>query len=192
MFRGKSAWFSKSVNEDLRRLWVSEGGETASCTTADYLFSQDASCPDTRRIYESADYSEGKVSVFHSSYVSACGRGQNGASVAIGHYVLPPACVQQEVKAALGSFVWEQEEQHKAVEEDNRETRKETNISPEELGIETSKRGPFTCCNTQHYPVNNMITGYVSADELRKYSGELHDFLPGHLGFSVTKAPCEK
>uniref|UniRef100_A0A8C9VAB9 Telomere repeat binding bouquet formation protein 2 n=1 Tax=Scleropages formosus TaxID=113540 RepID=A0A8C9VAB9_SCLFO len=174
MFRGKSAWFSKSVNEDLRRLWVSEGGETASCTTADYLFSQDASCPDTRRIYESADYSEGKVSVFHSSYVSACGRGQNGASVAIGHYVLPPACVQQEVKAALGSFVWEQEEQHKAVQ---------ALILPF-VDCEDSTvcmlRGHMACFVTS--PV-----GYVSADELRKYSGELHDFLPGHLGFSVTK-----
>uniref|UniRef100_A0A8C9WS03 Telomere repeat binding bouquet formation protein 2 n=1 Tax=Scleropages formosus TaxID=113540 RepID=A0A8C9WS03_SCLFO len=181
MFRGKSAWFSKSVNEDLRRLW---GTGPTPPTSYPSLANLSLARLHPHRIYESADYSEGKVSVFHSSYVSACGRGQNGASVAIGHYVLPPACVQQEVKAALGSFVWEQEEQHKAVTISALYLFTKLVVDCEDSTV-CMLRGHMACFVTS--PV-----GYVSADELRKYSGELHDFLPGHLGFSVTKAPCEK
>lgn len=32
-----------------------------------------------------------------------------------------------------------------------------------------------------------LFEGYVSIDELRTYSGELQDFLPGHCGSSVSK-----
>ncbi|KAL4613376.1 telomere repeats-binding bouquet formation protein 2 [Arapaima gigas] len=132
-------------------------------------------------IFQSVDYAEDRVTIFHSSYLLACAKGQERTSVAIGHYVLPPACVQEEVKAAVGSFIWEQEEHQKPVQV----------VVPEEHGMETPRRDPFPCCNIQHYPVNNMMTGYVSVYELRRYSGELHDFLPGHFGFSVTKAPNE-
>ncbi|KFO95252.1 Uncharacterized protein C15orf43, partial [Calypte anna] len=35
----------------------------------------------------------------------------------------------------------------------------------------------------QEYPMNNMVTGYTSARDMKKYTGELHDFTPGTLGY---------
>ncbi|NXH08784.1 TERB2 protein, partial [Loxia leucoptera] len=37
----------------------------------------------------------------------------------------------------------------------------------------------------QEYPVNNMVTGYASARDMKKYEGELHDFIPGTSGYAV-------
>ncbi|NXH22438.1 TERB2 protein, partial [Bucco capensis] len=37
----------------------------------------------------------------------------------------------------------------------------------------------------QEYPVNNMVTGYTSARDMKKYMGELHDFTPGTSGYMV-------
>ncbi|XP_036400231.1 telomere repeats-binding bouquet formation protein 2 [Megalops cyprinoides] len=166
MFTNKKAWFSKSVNEDIRRLWVSEGGAIVCWRAAEYLFSNDASCCDTRRIFDSVDYVEDRATVFHSAYISTCEKTQSLESVLIGHYVLPPASVQKEVRSAVGRFIWEQGEAFKWT---------------------THQREASPCCNVQQYPVNNMLRGYVCIDELRKYSGELHDFLPGHSGYSVSK-----
>ncbi|NXK83500.1 TERB2 protein, partial [Amazona guildingii] len=35
------------------------------------------------------------------------------------------------------------------------------------------------------YPTNNMVTGYASARDMRKYIGELHDFIPGTSGYAA-------
>ncbi|KFW02047.1 Uncharacterized protein C15orf43, partial [Eurypyga helias] len=37
----------------------------------------------------------------------------------------------------------------------------------------------------QEYPVNNMVTGYTSARDMKKYDGELRDFIPGTSGYAV-------
>uniref|UniRef100_A0A3P8TEJ2 Telomere repeat binding bouquet formation protein 2 n=1 Tax=Amphiprion percula TaxID=161767 RepID=A0A3P8TEJ2_AMPPE len=91
MFRGKTAWFSSSVPQTCHNFWILEGGTIASWKAADYLFSEDATCPDTLRIFESKDYLWNKVTVFHSFFLSVCERWQSVKSVCIGHYVLPPA-----------------------------------------------------------------------------------------------------
>ncbi|XP_023650833.1 telomere repeats-binding bouquet formation protein 2 [Paramormyrops kingsleyae] len=191
MFRKKMAWFSKSVSGDLRRLWVSEGGLIASWTSAEYLFSADASCPDTRRVFESADYVDDRVAVFHSSCLSACEQRQNMESLTAGHYLLPPACVQKEVKAAVGCFIWEQEDNHNMLQMgqcgcENQEPQ----TSYKALKMENPGK-KILCCNTQHYPTNNKITGYVSVNDLKRYPGELHDFRPGCSGFSLAKVSME-
>ncbi|XP_035275395.1 telomere repeats-binding bouquet formation protein 2 [Anguilla anguilla] len=211
MFTNKKAWFSNSVSEKLCHLWVSEGGTIVSWKRADYLFSEDASSPDTQRVFESVDYAEDRVTVFHSLFLSTCEKTQSTESVSIGHYVLPPPCVQKEVKAAVGHFIWEQEISQKKVpcsranirenmvlKEDllrpqndcgNREGAK---ISQEPAILTTPQRETSPCCNVQQYPVNNMVTGYVFIDALTRYSGELHDFLPGHPDCLVLKAHNEK
>ncbi|XP_045072908.1 telomere repeats-binding bouquet formation protein 2-like [Coregonus clupeaformis] len=74
---------------------VSEGGAITSWETADYLFSEDATCPDTVRIFESGDYAENRLTVFHSFYLAACEKCHSVKSVCIGHYVLPPVSVQE-------------------------------------------------------------------------------------------------
>uniref|UniRef100_A0A3Q3WW85 Telomere repeat binding bouquet formation protein 2 n=1 Tax=Mola mola TaxID=94237 RepID=A0A3Q3WW85_MOLML len=94
MFRNKSAWFSSSVSPACYSFWTLEGGSVAGWTTADYLFSEDAACPDTLRIYESKDYLWNKVVVFHSLFLSTCEKRRSVKSVYIGHYVLPPLSVQ--------------------------------------------------------------------------------------------------
>uniref|UniRef100_A0A8C4HNU4 Telomere repeat binding bouquet formation protein 2 n=1 Tax=Dicentrarchus labrax TaxID=13489 RepID=A0A8C4HNU4_DICLA len=94
MFRKKSAWFSSSVPQGCHNFWILEGGSITGWRAADYLFSEDASCPDTRRIFESRDYLWNNVVVFHSLFLSACEKRQSVKSVCIGHYVLPPASVQ--------------------------------------------------------------------------------------------------
>ena len=41
---------------------------------------------------------------------------------------------------------------------------------------------------TNLYGVTCFLSeGYVSIDELKGYPGELHDFIPGHFGSSVTR-----
>lgn len=46
------------------------------------------------RVFESKDYLWNKVTIFHSMFLSACQMRQSVKSVFIGHYVLPPAPVQ--------------------------------------------------------------------------------------------------
>nr|XP_046202130.1 telomere repeats-binding bouquet formation protein 2 isoform X2 [Oncorhynchus gorbuscha] len=116
MFTNRTAWFSNSVRRGSRWFWVSEGGGITSWETADYLFSEDATCPDTERIFESVDYAENRLTVFHSFYLAACEKCHSVKSVCIGHYVLPPVSVQEVVKAVVGRFIWEQEDNAKAVD----------------------------------------------------------------------------
>ncbi|KAM9545483.1 telomere repeats-binding bouquet formation protein 2 isoform 1-T1 [Salvelinus alpinus] len=209
MFTNRTAWFSNSVRSGSRWFWVSEGGGITSWETADYLFSEDATCPDTERIFESVDYAENRLTVFHSFYLAACEKCHSVKSVCIGHYVLPPVSVQEVVKAVVGRFIWEQEDNAKAVDTEDSDDRlalgnrqKEEDYSGgccDHTDINSCHEVPFLdtpdtpqregalCCGVQHYPVNNMVTGYVSIDELRTYSGELQDFLPGHCGSSVSK-----
>ncbi|NXC45831.1 TERB2 protein, partial [Penelope pileata] len=37
----------------------------------------------------------------------------------------------------------------------------------------------------QEYPINNMVTGYASAHDMKKYEGELRDFVPGTAGYAA-------
>ncbi|KAM7010557.1 telomere repeats-binding bouquet formation protein 2 [Passerculus sandwichensis] len=159
MFRGHRAWFSQSVSPGPRGLWADGGGTVAHWLDADYLFSSDAAHPDTRSIHESLSYLEGKATVFHSRYLSVCAstRAAERPSVVLGHFILPPACLHEEIRRKIGRFIWEKAD---ALEE-------------------------------QEYPINNMVTahppspGYASARDMKKYEGELHDFIPGTSGYAV-------
>ncbi|XP_066514428.1 telomere repeats-binding bouquet formation protein 2-like isoform X2 [Hoplias malabaricus] len=100
MFKNKRAWFSNSVRRDIPRFWVSQGGVLSSWRTADYLFSEDASCPDTIEIHTSDEYAMDRATVFHSAYLSICQLRQSAKSVPLGHYLLPPVSVQRLWKTA--------------------------------------------------------------------------------------------
>ncbi|KAJ7986022.1 hypothetical protein DPEC_G00346510 [Dallia pectoralis] len=205
MFKKRTAWFSNSVRRGARRFWVSEGGAITSWRNADYLFSEDASSPDTTSVFESKDYAENRLTVFHSFYLAACEKCLSVKSVCIGHYVLPPVTVQEEVRALVGRFIWEQEENVQAVDTEDSDDHTELDYDLEEEDCSTdnidmstcSKEVPIQntpattereetlCCEVQDYPMNNMITGYVSIDEMRIFSGKLEDFIPGHCGSFV-------
>ncbi|XP_074693999.1 telomere repeats-binding bouquet formation protein 2 [Strix aluco] len=205
MFRGHRAWFSQSVSPGPRELWAAGGGALAHWRDAGYLFSSDAAHPDTRRIHESLDYLEGRATVFHSRYLSAwasTGAGVN-PSVFLGHFVLPPACLQEEIRRKIGSFIWEQtgdslaEQPNKNLTDEPEASREgceeeaEEDVldlaesSEEETGSRAPAQGEFPYRALQEYPMNNMVTGYPSARDMKKYTGELRDFIPGTLGYTV-------
>ncbi|XP_074523155.1 telomere repeats-binding bouquet formation protein 2 isoform X2 [Halichoeres trimaculatus] len=171
MFRDKSAWFSSTVPQARQSFWK-EGGTLACWRKADYLFSEDATCPDTLRIFESKDSLLSEVVVFHSLFLSVCEMRQSVKSVSIGHYVLPPASVQEEVRKVVGRLIWESEDQLSV-------------YSSEPSDIDSSNSEDPQC---GHNPVGNKFTGYITMDKLKKYSGDLHDYYPGCLQCSNCKA----
>ncbi|NWX50017.1 TERB2 protein, partial [Steatornis caripensis] len=204
MFRGRRAWFSQSVSPGPRELWVAGGGVLTHHRDADYLFSSDAAHPDTRRIHESLDYVEGRATVFHSRYLSAWASAGAGAkpSVILGHFVLPPACLQEEIRRKIGSFIWEQmddspaeqpsenltdepEAVRKGCEEEVEEDVLDLAESEEETDSRAPAQGEFPYRALQEYPMNNMVTGYASARDMKKYVGELRDFVPGTSGYTA-------
>ncbi|XP_019935425.2 telomere repeats-binding bouquet formation protein 2 isoform X1 [Paralichthys olivaceus] len=185
MFHEKSAWFSRSVPETRHNYWILEGGTVAGWRTADFLFSQDATCPDTLRIYESRDYLWNKVTIFHNLFLSACEKRQSIKSVCIGHYVLPPASVQDEVRNVVGRLIWEYEDELSVTQlgsvlqgfthnESSEEEVSRSNCEPSDT--ESSESEGNASGYLQDYPDRNTLTGYVSMDELQRYSGDLCDF----------------
>ncbi|XP_030232948.1 telomere repeats-binding bouquet formation protein 2 isoform X1 [Gadus morhua] len=197
MFRKRTAWFSNSVERRCQKYWVSdvciytvsEGGRIASWRKAEYLFSEDASNPDTQRIFESKDYQQKKVTVFHSLFLCACEKRDSAGSVCIGHYVLPPVCVQDEVRNVVGRLIWEREDDQfepqgssaKQVEEDSWTTT-DLNSSCEHLDSETPPTVVKVCCEVQELSFNKPATGYISINKLAKYSGDLCEITPDHCG----------
>nr|KAF6487832.1 telomere repeat binding bouquet formation protein 2 [Rousettus aegyptiacus] len=198
MFQGQRGWFCSSVNGDLRQFWVAEGGMISDSRAADFLFSCDASHPDTLRIYQSLDYIEDNATVFHAYYLSAVANAEMKNSVALGHFILPPACLQKEIRRKIGSFIWEQDQIKKPQPEEVipneikalRESSELATDHKKELSKSTEKHFTRTPVvekqmyfPLQNYPVNNMVTGYVSIDVMKKFLGELHDFIPGSSGY---------
>ncbi|XP_074088148.1 telomere repeats-binding bouquet formation protein 2 [Macrotis lagotis] len=199
MFREQRAWFCRSVSPDLRQLWVAQGGVICNAREADFLFSCDASHPDTMRIFQSLEYIEDNATVFHAYYLSSIANAAMKNTVPLGHYVLPPACLQKEIREKIGSFIWEQNnhtvtEKHGEVKPSKvQKLRENTELltqSEKDLSGSTEKhlsRTPVTekqlYYPLQNYPVNNMVTGYVSIDTMKKFLGELHDFTPGSSGY---------
>ncbi|KAG7483481.1 hypothetical protein JOB18_049676 [Solea senegalensis] len=116
MFKSRSAWFSSSVSQECRTFWIQQGGTIAGWRGADYLFSEDAACADTLRIFESKCFLRDKVTVFHSLFLTTCEGRQSFKSVCIGHYVLPPASVQDEVRHVVGRLIWESEDESSEAE----------------------------------------------------------------------------
>ncbi|XP_056610145.1 telomere repeats-binding bouquet formation protein 2 isoform X2 [Triplophysa dalaica] len=195
MFKDKTAWFSTSVEPRKRSFW---GGALSTWKEADYLFSDDASAEDTTRIFDSEDYIQNRATVFHSDFLSTCEQRRSVKSVPIGHYVLPPVSIQTEMRAIVAKFIWEKEDQRKCEPQINEVSEEnftyETEDQPvrgrcsqEDYQTDASTSMVCLCCKKQ-YPVNNMISGYVHIDQMKKYSGELHDFIPSFHGHSVSRS----
>ncbi|XP_038606161.1 telomere repeats-binding bouquet formation protein 2 [Tachyglossus aculeatus] len=55
--------------------------------------------------------------------------------------------------------------------------------SPKRHFSGTSEVGKKHYNTLQNYPVNNMAIDYISIDELKKFQGDLHDFIPGTSGY---------
>ncbi|KAJ1181116.1 hypothetical protein NDU88_006326 [Pleurodeles waltl] len=154
---------------------VNEGGVITNHLNADYLFSSDASHPDTLSIYGSIEYAEDRATVFHSSYLSAVARSEIRDMVALGHFILPPACLQKEIRRQIGSFIWEQDRESlikpeseitnvrrdsRKIEKTHLVCKKNQNERKEQTSVSRMPvLGKLTHCPLQSYPVNNMVTG---------------------------------
>uniref|UniRef100_A0A8C5MZG2 Telomere repeat binding bouquet formation protein 2 n=1 Tax=Leptobrachium leishanense TaxID=445787 RepID=A0A8C5MZG2_9ANUR len=191
MYRERTAWFSQSVPGELRRLWEAEGGIITSHEHAEYLFSSDASHSDTKRIHKSREYVENTATVFHASFIQANSRTGTENVLSLGHYILPPAGIQAEIKKHIGSFIWEQSSTSRVeqnigtpvsgapcTKEQKLRQLSECDMRNEILESDDAVSEDVTYHTLQNYPVNNMFTGYVSIDEMPKFLGELHDFIP--------------
>ncbi|XP_030046238.1 telomere repeats-binding bouquet formation protein 2 isoform X2 [Microcaecilia unicolor] len=158
-------------------------------------------------LYQSLDYVSDKATVFHSSYISATAKSKVRNAVALGHFILPPACLHKEIRRRIGRFIWEQDsdllvKEHNKMTQDRREACREENNQPvtvdscpssstEHQGSRTEGLTKLAYCPLQNYPVNNMVTGYISVESLRKFSGQLHDFTPGSAGYLVYRIQDE-
>ncbi|XP_044306513.1 telomere repeats-binding bouquet formation protein 2, partial [Varanus komodoensis] len=194
MFGGHRAWFSQSVGPEPRRLWVTEGGVITNQDGADYLFSSDASHPDTKRIHQSIDYLEDRMAVFHAYYLTASANSEIKNTVPIGHFLLPPACLQREIREKIGSFVWEQIPEPLKLQPRQPVERKRSREGEDRKGARGSERreisqapgtleiGKLAYIPLQNYPASNMVTGYPSAKEMKKFVGKIQDFIPGCSG----------
>ncbi|XP_010225942.1 PREDICTED: uncharacterized protein C15orf43 homolog [Tinamus guttatus] len=157
-------------------------------------------------IHESQDYLDGRATVFHSCYLSAWANtsSEMKQSVVLGHFILPPACLQEEIRRKIGSFIWEQMDESltektqcskSRLEEPetgrkNSEQEVEDALDPPEsregkTASRETKREEFAYHTLREYPVNNMVTGYPSARNMKKYTGELRDFTPGASGYTA-------
>ncbi|CAK7300058.1 Telomere repeats-binding bouquet formation protein 2 [Vulpes lagopus] len=225
---------------------MDEGGSISDPRAADFLFSCDASHPDTLRylkatgqclfgpdepgvgdgsrgalrniddrnrlerskIYQSLDYIEDNATVFHAHYLSAVANAEIKNSVTLGHFILPPECLQKDrlkleqipkIRRKLGNFIWEQD-QHFQIEKHYEVTPNEIKALRENSELETDRKKELSKSTEKHfirtpvtekqmyfplqnYPVNNMVTGYISIDAMKKFLGELHDFIPGSSGY---------
>ncbi|NWW09510.1 TERB2 protein, partial [Oreocharis arfaki] len=155
-------------------------------------------------IHESLSYLEGRATVFHSRYLSVWAGTSAGEkpSVVLGHFVLPPACLQEgQAKKLSGDFfpgkspmsavlpnenpTEELEVARNGCEEEPEEEVLDLDESSEETDSEAPAQGQFPYRALQEYPINNMVTGYPSARDMKKYEGELHDFIPGTSGYTA-------
>ncbi|KAM4039007.1 telomere repeats-binding bouquet formation protein 2 [Anomaloglossus baeobatrachus] len=185
MYTGRRGWFSQSVDSGLVHIWESEGGViTNTSYQADYLFSSDASHSDTQRIYNSLEYVENKATVFHASFLRLHTQLESNGMMTLGHFILPPPSLHEEIKMKIGNFIWEQDklshiQQHTDLEEEPSSSEYKRYMTdweePEELQLHPLHK----------YPENNMFSGYISIDQLRKFSGELHDFIPDASEYCV-------
>ncbi|NXG58884.1 TERB2 protein, partial [Hemiprocne comata] len=154
-------------------------------------------------IHQSLDYLEGRATVFHSCYVSAWASSGARAkpSVVLGHFVLPPACLQEGVwgenirtrltgiflPLAAGFGHTPRISRDPQCIGNNSDFFPPPQCSSEEETVSRApSQGEFLYRALQEYPVNNMVTaGYASARHMKKYTGELRDFTPGTSGYAA-------
>ncbi|KAM3925084.1 telomere repeats-binding bouquet formation protein 2 [Leptodactylus fuscus] len=185
MYKGLRGWFSQSVEHDLLHIWESEGGVILNSShQADYLFSSDASHRDTHRIYNSPEYIEKRLTVFHASFLRSHIGLKAKPLVTLGHYILPPPSLHEEIRRKIGNFIWER---------DTSDIQQQRDQVDEPMDPEYDKRNTPDHEQVEHvrlhtlhkYPENNMFSGYTSIDQLRIFSGELHDFIPDASEYCV-------
>ncbi|XP_020569298.1 telomere repeats-binding bouquet formation protein 2 isoform X2 [Oryzias latipes] len=165
MFQCRTAWFSKSVNEAHLKFWVQEGGTITGWRKADFIFSEDATSSDTLRIFESKDFLWDKVTVFHSLFLLTCEKRQSVKSVCIGHYVLPPVPVQNEMRKAVGRLIWEGESDPSVTQENSVSSKCLDEESGEELSVSNCEPSDEDSSPEKENHLRNKANGTLTGQE---------------------------
>ncbi|XP_069653802.1 telomere repeats-binding bouquet formation protein 2 isoform X2 [Haliaeetus albicilla] len=197
MFRGRRAWFSQSVSPGPRELWVAGGGVVTHWRDADYLFSSDAAHPDTRRLtfgnqlpFSLAEYMRASITwraelQSFTPVTSLHGRAPTWERSCLWFWATL-SCHLLACKKPNEKLTDEPEAVRKGCEEEAEEDVLDlAKSSEEETGSRAPAKGEFPYRALQEYPMNNMVTGYTSACDMKKYVGELCDFIPGTSGYAV-------
>ncbi|XP_015494648.1 telomere repeats-binding bouquet formation protein 2 isoform X5 [Parus major] len=196
MFRGHRAWFSQSVSPGPRGLWADGGGTIAHWLDADYLFSSDATHPDTRRFsfgnqlsfclpaYTRASVTWKAEPQSFTPVTSQCVQA-HAAERSPRWFWAISSCPLPACKKPNKNLPEEPEAARNGCEEEPEEEALDLAESSEETDSEALAQGEFPYRALQEYPINNMVTGYASARDMKKYEGELHDFTPGTSGYAA-------
>uniref|UniRef100_A0A8B9E9I5 Telomere repeat binding bouquet formation protein 2 n=1 Tax=Anser cygnoides TaxID=8845 RepID=A0A8B9E9I5_ANSCY len=142
----------------------------------------------SRLIHESLEYLDGRATVFHSCYLSAWANtsAEMKESVVLGHFVLPPACLQEgEGEHQVGAALSIPQYTQGYIQHEGNNIFLPQYSSEENPGSRASTQGEFSYHALKEYPMNNMVTGYTSARDMKKYVGELRDFIPGTSGYTA-------
>ncbi|CAG5133192.1 unnamed protein product [Candidula unifasciata] len=93
IFENKTAWFSESCPDNVKKLWVDNGGKLEDVTLSQYVFSDDWQHEDTNILYNSEAYLKQHLAIFSSQYIpDALHQGID--NVSLGKYFLIPGPIK--------------------------------------------------------------------------------------------------
>ncbi|XP_011664353.1 telomere repeats-binding bouquet formation protein 2 [Strongylocentrotus purpuratus] len=203
IFNNLKAWFSSSVPRTLKDLWKKQGGEDVSCMKdANFIFSNDAACPDTVEIYESDEFLRGFLTVFHSSYIDACMKEKTAHEVAAAQYILLPPDMADDIQKL--AYVRRTSNPEKAEtiptkKQDQSRTNKSTTtnentntnhhqerLSSEPCHSNQSREPPsFAHAADIAFRIDDLAS-IPYAKSLPRFEGIVTDFIPGVNGCSLS------
>ncbi|KAJ6664067.1 hypothetical protein lerEdw1_008282 [Lerista edwardsae] len=103
--------------------------------------------------------------------------------------------IHKEIREKIGSFIWEQitdpldlqssplvkEKCNREEEELEDKTELDRSKDHQMPGMLKNRKQAYI--PLRDYPASNMVIGYASAKEMKKFTGKIHDFVPGCSGY---------
>ncbi|BFZ01582.1 hypothetical protein BsWGS_04621 [Bradybaena similaris] len=96
VFDNKTAWFSCSCPDNVKKLWVDNGGKLEDVELSQFVFSDDWEHDDTKILYNSEAYLKQHLAIFSSQYVPDAVR-EGIDNVSLGRYFLIPGPIRDSV-----------------------------------------------------------------------------------------------
>ncbi|XP_071478237.1 telomere repeats-binding bouquet formation protein 2-like [Diadema antillarum] len=199
VFQHLKAWFSSSVSQDKKISWIKHGGrEVSTIKDANFVFTANANCHDTLRIFESEDFLLGFLSIFHASYIDACLEMQTAHEVAAAKFiVLPPDMSADIQRLAFVDSTTQSVSSGLPICKDQTRTT-DNAVQGCQQGKRSATDKDHSCSHSEAFvgglevrqsDINFTIGDLDSiphVNSLPKCKGEICDFIPGVNGFSVS------
>lgn len=153
LFTGVKAWFSSSVDHSRRVAWINHGGSCCHWKDAQLLFSDNQEAADTAELFEQMEFLWGYVTVFHSSFISACVRERDMKNVVIAPFLmLPPEFPLVDIKdipSGISQIVSSSNESNRG--KDQEEFTRPPKRHKRRLEFSQQKRVQSVLCNTKKH-----------------------------------------